>query len=147
MASALTGPIAAFNEILGCTIAGPKASQIASDAGAACTVWQDEEIPGIHWIFKGKGLVFCFDDEILTAIFFQFIAENVWNVGSWSRPLIDGLVAPDITPERADSTFGEPEATGCESHTWRRYEIGDHHIHFGFREDGLHKITLLLETP
>lgn len=88
-ASALTGPIAAFNEIIGCTIDDPKVSQIASDVGAAYTVWEDKEIPGIHWNFEGKGLEFCFDDEILTAIFF----------------------------------------------------------HFDFREDGLHKITLLLEPP
>lgn len=104
-------------------------------------------MPDIHWIFEGKGLEFCFDEEILTAIFFQFIAEDAWNVGSWSGPLIDGFVAPDITPEQADATFGEPEAIGCGSPTWRRYEIGDHFIHFDFREEGLHMITLLLETP
>lgn len=86
-------------------------------------------------------------NESLTSIFFQFIEEGVWNVGSWSGPLIDGFVAPDITPERADAAFGEPEATGCGSPTWRRYEIGDHFIHFDFREEGLHMITLLLETP
>lgn len=147
MASALTGPIVAFNEIIGCTVDEPKVSQIARDVGATYTVWEDEELPDIHWIFEGKGLEFCFTDEILTAIFFQFIAEDAWNVGSWSGPLIDGFVARDITPEQADATFGEPEAIGYESHTWRRYEIGDHHIHFDFREDGLHKITLPLETP
>ena len=91
MASALTGPIAAFNEIIGYTIDDPKVSQIARDIGATYTVWQDEEMPDIHWIFEGKGLEFCFDEEILTAIFFQFIAEDAWNVGSWSGPLIDGL--------------------------------------------------------
>lgn len=147
MASALTGPIAAFNEIIGCTVDDPKVSQIARDVSATYTVWEDEELPDIHWIFEGKGLEFCFTDEILTAIFFQFIAEDGWNVGSWSGPLIDGFVAPDITPERADATFGEPEAIGCGSPTWRRYEIGDHFIHFDFREEGLHMITLLLETP
>lgn len=124
-----------------------RSRKIATDVGAAYTVWQDEEIPDIHWIFEGKGLEFCFDDETPTAIFFQFLAENVWNVGSWSGPLIDGFVAPDITPEQADTTFGEPEAIGYESRTWRRYEIGDHYINFDFREDGLHKITLPLETP
>lgn len=108
MANAFKRPIAAFNEILGCTIDDPKVSQIASDVGAVYTVWQDEEIPDIHWIFEGMGLEFCFDDEILTAIFFQFFAEDVWNVGSWSGPLIDSFVAPDITPEQVDSTLGSP---------------------------------------
>ncbi|WP_304272924.1 hypothetical protein, partial [Pseudoglutamicibacter cumminsii] len=37
-------------------------------------------------------------NESLTSIFFQFIEESVWNVGSWSGPLIDGFVAPKITP-------------------------------------------------
>ena len=64
MASALTGPIAAFNEIIGCTIDEPKVSQIARDVGVAYTVWEDEELPDIHWIFEGKGLEFCFTDEI-----------------------------------------------------------------------------------
>ena len=147
MASALTGPIVSFNEIVGCTIDDPKVSQIARDVGVAYTVWEAEGTPGIHWVFEGKGLEFFFDDEILTAIFFQFISEDVRNVGSWSGPLIDGFVAPDITPEQADATFGEPEAIGRGSLAWRRYEIGDHFIHFDFREEGLHMITLLLETP
>ena len=56
MASALTGPIVAFNEIIGCTIDDPKVSQIASDVGVAYTVWEDEELPDIHWIFECKGL-------------------------------------------------------------------------------------------
>ncbi|MBM7817399.1 hypothetical protein JOE56_002093 [Brevibacterium paucivorans] len=64
-----------------------------------------------------------------------------------SGSLIDGFVAPDITPERADAIFEEPEAIGCGSTTWRRYEIGDHFIHFDFREEALHMITLLLEIP
>ena len=119
MASALTGPIAAFNEIIGCTIDEPKVSQIARDVGATYTVWEDEELPDIHWIFEGKGLEFCFTDEILTAIFFQFIAEDGSNVGSWSGPLIDGFVAPKVTSEQVNATFGEPEAIGCGS-PWTR---------------------------
>ena len=74
MAGALTGPIVAFNEIIGYTIDDPKVSQIANDVGVAYTVWEDEEMPDIHWIFEGKGLEFCLDEEILTAIFFQFLS-------------------------------------------------------------------------
>lgn len=56
MANALTGPIAAFNGIIGCTIDDPKVSQIASDVGAPYTVWEDEELPDIHFDFGEEGL-------------------------------------------------------------------------------------------
>lgn len=56
MASALTGPIVAFNEIIGCTVDDPKVSQVASDVGAAYTVWEDEEMPDIHFGFREEGL-------------------------------------------------------------------------------------------
>ena len=58
-------------------------------------------------------------NESLTSIFFQFIEESVWNVGSWSGLLIDGFVAPKVTPEQVNATFGGPEAIGCGS-PWTR---------------------------
>jgi len=57
MASALTGPIASFNEIVGCTIDDPKVSQIARDVGVAYTVWEGEGAPGIHFDFREEGLL------------------------------------------------------------------------------------------
>lgn len=145
--SDLNGPIATFTRVLG-RATGDDAILEAVDEVGAAFVPETMADGDTYWSFHGEGVEFLYEDGVLTTVFFHRTSEpDDPELGTWERPLIDGLPV-DFTEDQALTLLGTPDASGAGAHgPWHRFSPGNAHLHLDFIDSRVRLVTLMEARP